>query len=92
MKIEVRKVCQECGGTGVLSNPFYAELDNFVKEYHKNHNGERPTVDEEDAWLKEQGYNEWPREEFRCHVCDGAGEYSEWIDIKELAKIIKELP
>lgn len=91
MKIEVKEECQECGGTGLLRNPFYQDLDVFIKSY-RDEKGERPTVEEEDEWLRQQGYEEWPKEEFRCHVCDGAGEISRWIDIKELAKIIKEMP
>ena len=92
MKIEVKVECQECGGTGVVSNPFYIELENFVEEHRKKNNGERPTVDEENAWLRSKGRMSWPNEEFICDVCNGAGEIQKWIDIKELAKIIKELP
>lgn len=92
MKILTKEQCKKCEGTGLICNPFYDELDAFIKEYRMNHNGEQPTVEEEDAWLKANGRERWPDEELECENCGGNGERQQWIDVKELAKIIKEIP
>jgi hypothetical protein len=88
MEIQVRTKCKECDGCGFLSNSFYEELHKVQNEYREK-NGERMTIEQEDEWRSEQGYSEWPTEEYVCDNCGGTGKEIKWIPIEEALSSVR---
>lgn len=77
MEVKVKVKCSECNGEGVLANPFYDMLER-VKRKHLDDTGDFMKAAQEDAFLKENGYSDWPWEERDCDDCSGTG--SRFVD------------
>ncbi len=75
-------ICPECTGAGVLSHP------DWVKYWTDNPLGAQNTDAEDEEYFRGLGYTiystaDFPPEEIPCGECEGAGETSEIIDLRQ---------
>jgi RecJ-like exonuclease len=75
IKVLTRTTCSDCGGTGWVLHPGWADYQRYRDDFQADPRIVSP----------EQFFNgPVPDEEVECTVCSGKGYVESWVDVEEL--------
>ena len=91
-KVHITDKCQECKGTGVVSNPIWEQFNTGVK-------AGTASIEKMEEWFRERGearqqthtgttYWALPPEELTCGECEGAKFITRLVPMAEFAKFL----